>query len=658
MSSTIKEILSNNGKLSASCFIDFEDTELLRQFKNYINNEKINTIFIPYGSREKRNLLLENIATSLEDAKKSTSLLYIKHLINIINQTELNYDLIKEELNKTIIKNYETSKFISLIFTYLNKRINHEVNLNEKETINAIKNNNSLDFTDPNKKYLGSQGIPDNIDAFIQSVASSLLLLLKYIAHERNLNKNSIIEVPEISKNEIFFKGENSDLEPELERILGLAQSWNELEKISLEHLYFENNYQNIIITGPYSIERNNKEVINATLWDIPKNDFLAYDYISNARLSIQLSEKLASSFKYIGNPPISQPSVSIERLTKAHLEDLLSIDINSNKKFSGFTFNEWISAYTTIIKTCKKHKPRNGIYTIRLNDLIVNLKNNGFKDDKSCNKIINILSISPNSRDFFDSPLIKTNNGKVYIFKHFLDSIIITNSILSLLSSLGADVGDKGKGFEIKVNNELTSLGFKPITNFHFEVEDEDKDKDKDKDKKYQYDSLFIYDKYLFVIECKNFFVSFTNPTKAYRNSEIILNSVNQVKRLIDGLKSNKKIVLEKTKINIDEFKIIPVVMSCLPYYCEPINDVFICDFRLFFRYFKSNGIYSTNIKTGEINLEKLLWRAEKPYAEEFINYLQNPEPFNKLKDKLNIRRLVRIINNDNGFVSYYLDV
>ncbi|MFH6893371.1 nuclease-related domain-containing protein [Providencia huaxiensis] len=648
MSSTIKEILSNNGKLSASCFIDIEDTELLRQFKNYINNEKINTIFIPYGTREKRNLLLENIAASLEDAKKPTSLLYIKYLINIINQTELNYDLIKEELNKTIIKNYETSEFISLIFTYLNKRINHEVKLNKKEIINTIKNNNPLDFTDPNKKYIGSQGIPDNIDAFIQSVASSLLLLLKYIAHERNLNKNSIIEVPEIRKKEMFFKGDLSDLEPELERILGLAQSWSELEKISLEHLYFENNYQNKIITGPYRIDKNNKEVINATMWNIPKNDFLAYDYISNARLSIQLSEKFTSSFKSIGNPPIYQPSIFTERLTKAHLEDLLNIDINSNKKFSGFTFNEWISVYTTIIETCKKNKPRNGIYSIRLNDLIVNLKNNGFKDDKSCNKIINILSISPNSRDFFDSPLIKTNNGKIYIFKHFLDSIIITNSILSSLSSLGADVGDKGKGFEIKVNSELTSLGFKPITNFHFEIEDE----------KYQYDSLFIYGKYLFVIECKNFFVSFTNPTKAYRNSEIILDSVNQVKRLISGLKLNKKIVLEKTKININEFKIIPVVMSCLPYYCEPINDVFICDFRLFFRYFKSNGIYSTNIKTGEMNLEKLLWRAEKPYAEEFINYLQNPEPFNKLKYKLNIRYLVRIINNDNGFVSYYLDV
>ncbi len=181
----------------------------------------------------------------------------------------------------------------------------------------------------------------------------------------------------------------------------------------------------------------------------------------------------------------------------------------------------------------------------------------------------IDQASLRGSSRDLFDQPLIRMQDGSLLLFG---PGVLVSDPARVTLSAIGnrsQQLGRKGKAFEQETLNFFEKLGF-AAKYLKFKRDGEE----------FEYDVIVPWDNHIFILECKNRTLSGHNPAAAYYFALEVTSAVRQVSRLAAALVEHADVVLERTGIDVANKTVVPCVVNSLPYAMNGDQDgVYVTD-------------------------------------------------------------------------------
>jgi hypothetical protein len=234
------------------------------------------------------------------------------------------------------------------------------------------------------------------------------------------------------------------------------------------------------------------------------------------------------------------------------------------------------------------------------------------------------------NEKELNNKPIIKVDE-LYYIFPSKLSDIIIESLVENVLShkDMEKTLSIK-KGYKFEKNLEDLFNKYK-IPFFKLNKDELAKSP--------EIDGMFIYDNHLFLYEAKASILP-TNIMESYNYlNDILYNKAyKQLEKRIEYILENKSIVEKKFNINIDENKILPLIMvnhgamfGYKEFYCERINkQIPILEISTLKYFLESKTVlqWEYNSFTQEYSYKNV---NKKFSATEFHDFLINPSQFLK---------------------------
>jgi hypothetical protein len=327
---------------------------------------------------------------------------------------------------------------------------------------------------------------------------------------------------------------------------------------------------------------------------------------------------------------------ISHDEIGAGHaISETLSYNIFADKERpGGLLLVEWIRGYCVLKELAK----------IAKTDDLVKSKSDwqhifsayGLDSDAS-NILIDHLTFNRSSRDLFDQPILKRQDGMYQIFVPAFASMSVSMVVLSALSNLGVQFQKKGKGFESKVRETFNLAG---LPSYSFKVNRDGSE--------YEYDAVVPWGDYLFVFECKNRSLPNGNPVQEHYFDLENRDNIKQLHRLMEALVKYPDILVEKLPVNAAKKTLVPILLNCLPYAIPgKVAGVYFYDYSALSRFFKNGQISGQSMKLGlgatQVMRGPRIWSDERPTAEDFIAQLEEPIQFKVVRDALVI--------NESGF-------
>lgn len=323
----------------------------------------------------------------------------------------------------------------------------------------------------------------------------------------------------------------------------------------------------------------------------------------------------------------LPEQTISLEEIHGATaLSQLLSGDITKDStQYAGLTLAEWVRGYSALQSVCETALKTNDPdrLTIRFcrPELVALLEQLGLRSGKA-ETFIEHATYRKKSRDLFDQPLIKLQDGSFILLALCSAASSIPNVILSTLGMLEVNLDGRGKRFERSV---IEFLGRQGITAKNIWC-------DRDGET-YDYDVAFVWGDYLFLLECKSRGLPGGDPTRAYYFSLGISDVVKQVKRLANGLKRYPDILTNHFPEAVGK-QVVHCVINSLPYaMIDGVDDIYFTDEGSFTRFFQQSEIGPRSIGLdeglGDIDPDTavaFLWDGERPTPEDLLRQLRNP--------------------------------
>ncbi|MFK3871988.1 nuclease-related domain-containing protein [Pseudoalteromonas rhizosphaerae] len=212
-------------------------------------------------------------------------------------------------------------------------------------------------------------------------------------------------------------------------------------------------------------------------------------------------------------------------------------------------------------------------------------------------------------------------SDGKYYLFHAVLSGFSISSVVTSVFSQLEIEVKTKGKKFEESIVKRLKKKNVK-AKSFKFKRGTDE----------YEYDAVFILDKRVFVVECKNRSISGWNSIRSARFNKFLSKTSKQVKRLVHGLIEYPEVFNEHFNEDISNFEVIPLIINCLPFsYAGKFEGVYISDSSSFGKFLLSGSVnyHEYGGKDFEESSQSILhhfWDGSYPSSDDLIRHLENP--------------------------------
>lgn len=473
----------------------------------------------------------------------------------------------------------------------------------------------------------GSSYSPDGVLATINDITTMTLLLLGH--QQKWFDADTYLVLPELttpSEDEVYQAG--------LTEVL--AVSWRQWERMEQRCRYFE---------GRLKISREHPlpEWTPAGTETLIEYDHISQaeclDYLANQRLNDRLIQTFQEMLlqtnmqaKAAGiEMPLALPPGAFVSAREAHagvsLSEILGYAIVDDLETPcGLRLVEWIRGYAVLQLLAENQyneRARDGLYfTLARADLIMILERVGLKHG-SADRFIDLASLQASSRDLFDQPLVRMQNGDLLLFGPGMLSVDPARVTLSAIGNKGEQLSRKGKAFEREVLHFFQDHGFDAKT-FKFKKDGEE----------FEYDVVVAWDDHIFVFECKNRTLSGHNPVTAYYFALEIASAARQVRRLADGLVRHADVVLAKTGIDATGKVIVPCVLNSLPYAMKGDDDgVFVTDASGLKRFFQDRYFHlvrphrlGTNATVLHRTAMKSLWSGDRPTAVDLVEYLIEP--------------------------------
>lgn len=414
-----------------------------------------------------------------------------------------------------------------------------------------------------------------------------------------------------------------------------LAASWRNWQFAERRHRYLDGILERRSDLPPVWTDQG-----ITSLWQsLPTNDGPeVYNYLANSRLAERLTQHWSSVLtnqRY--RKAVAGIDGRVELLPKqtislielhgaAALSRLLSGEITEDHAlYGGLTFAEWVRGYSALQSVCETALETGDPdrLTIRFGrpDLVAFLERLGLHSGKA-EVFIEHVTYRKTSRDLFDQPLIKLQDGSFILLALSGATSSIPNVILSTLGMLEVNLDGRGKRFEKSVIKFLNRQGIKG-KNIVCDRGGET----------YDYDVAFVWGDYLFLLECKSRGLSGGDPIRGYYFSLGIRDVVKQVKRLADGLKRYPDILITHFPEAVGK-QVVHCVINSLPYAMfDDVDGIHFTDEGSFTRFFQQSEIGERSISLdkglGNIAPETavaFLWDGMCAMPEDLLRQLRNP--------------------------------
>lgn len=246
--------------------------------------------------------------------------------------------------------------------------------------------------------------------------------------------------------------------------------------------------------------------------------------------------------------------------------------------------------------------------------------------------RLIDQLTFRRSSRDLFDHPFVRRQDGKYLLFGAAFKSMNIAMVVLSAIGNLGEQFQKKGKSFEVAVRKIFETAGLKT---YAFKATREGAE--------YEYDVVLPWGEYLFVFECKNRSLPNGNPVQMHFFDLETASNVRQVKRLMKALDDYPDILETNLPADAVNKKRVPAVLNCLPYSVPGgFDGVYFYDYSAMSRFFKNGQISVRSVKKGQGTKEVMrsmrLWKGGAPTPEDLLAQLEEPLQFKAVRDTLRV--------------------
>lgn len=585
---------------------------LLAMFKKNVNIQPHNITL-----RKKRDTFL----IELKEATSDSSLLQrIDNLHKLCVCAEKIYDIIKFNLsNLSISKKSPEIQCWAVI-----RRAQEEIAHLKSETAKHLENTDRKSkLFDVSSAYLeNTNGESYSPDSVITRTVDYLSLSLKMISFNYKLDSRNLTIIPDM------VDIEKEDIE-DAGRIFYNSILWSTLENSVETCLLFDyelNEYNSTNL--PNGLENTGLETFYE--FNLTKEQFIRLDYISNERLYSKLSQNFVEALcKYNVHKTVDDTLTKLTNIKNGYsittsefpayvalLETLCLSD--ENMLIFGLTLREWVRCYSALERLSKLSEKRE-VFTSSALSTYLQLV--GISSEKS-KLFIDLVSFNIESRDLYDSPLLKMKSGDYLFCSIGYFSPGISNIVLSKFSSLKVDLSQKGFGFEKEIHEMLSDL---KMNHQHFRFKRDNEE--------YEYDSIFILDDKVFVLECKNTNLSGGSASKAFKKKNFLIDTAKQVTRLADGLKQHPDVFDNKFGLDINDFEIIPVIVNNLPFSLpgKPYG-VYVTDYSALSKILHNSHISGVKVKNQHGSLTSTnhpiyqLWESDTLQASDLIKQFESP--------------------------------
>lgn len=415
-----------------------------------------------------------------------------------------------------------------------------------------------------------------------------------------------------------------------------LAASWRHWERMEQRCRYFGGEMKVFTAEAlPEWVPEGAETAIEYHLISAAQVD----DYVANERLNermvqiyVEMMLRSTVADKEAGiDGPVELFPAAVVSVAEAHagnmLGDLLGYAIaGDQERPGGLRLVQWVRGYAALKCLADERYGRcgrKGLYFTVSREILVGLLDRVGLKDGAAERFIDEVSFRASSRDLFDHPLLRMQDGSVLVFG---PSILNADPARVTLSAIGKEerqLGRKGKAFEAAMLRFFERQGLKPRY-FKFTRNGEE----------FQYDVVVPWEDHVFVLECKNRTLSGHNPVAAYYFALEVESGVRQVRRLADALTKHADAVLERSGIDVAGKTVVPCLVNCMPYASKGKRDgVYVTDASGLRRFFEKRDFHVVRAhnlggkgkvlhRTGM----KRLWKGATPTAADLMAYLDDP--------------------------------
>lgn len=261
----------------------------------------------------------------------------------------------------------------------------------------------------------------------------------------------------------------------------------------------------------------------------------------------------------------------------------------------------------------------------------------------KSAKELINCfifdnkVSKDKSKGDLFTRPLVKVNKEKILLSEALIDQMNLERNIEVLLESYNVDISSIGKDMEKRVIKELSAIDTISVNTVHVEFFAFDS-------RNVEFDCIATFGNYLMLIEMKSLYTPYSDFDLFKRKKHVKegVEQVNRRARIVkyDWEKIKKAVDIKLPKEPYPEEKIIKIVCTDIGDFTSlEIDGVIITDETTLLKYFTNPYVYGMiSMANGVQNFQQqVLWKKDgRPTADEFIEYLHNPDTVKFILDAM----------------------
>jgi Nuclease-related domain len=473
-------------------------------------------------------------------------------------------------------------------------------------------------------------------DAVVEGLAASVAMTVIMEAYKNQWFEGEVVVLPALPK-----VGEEERFQSGATQVMALY--WRHWQRLEKRRRYLDGEIRTL--KGAQRPQGTDPR-IEAILHYLPVEDGLSerevYDFLANERLK----DRLLQTFMEMNvEHRISDRGVGIDAGARLPPEDFVSPEeihscvslseilgyaiVDDKSRPGGLRLLEWLRGYAVLKELGQEQahkKDASGdafLLVFAETDLLDILERCGL-ERTIAERFIAQTVLHRSSRDMFDCPLIRTQDGEIILFTPAVIDVNIPIAILSNLSNRDEDLGAKGKAFEEHIRDVFRR---NKIDVFAFTATRDGKT--------FEYDAVVVWDDTIFVFECKNRSLSGNDPVSVYYFDLEIRSQAKQATRLADALRKYPDIVEKELGPQHVGKEIIPCVLHSLPYSrLEPIGGVYFTDASTLIRFLEQEYFrVKVPHRIGNATLLhrtalKKFWKGDKPTAADLLRELAEPFP------------------------------
>ena len=418
-------------------------------------------------------------------------------------------------------------------------------------------------------------------DAVIEGLAASVAMTLIMEAYKNDWFVDDVVvlpTLPSVGEQQRFQSGANQVL----------ALFWRHWQRLEKRRRFLGGEIRTISgYQKPPGTPAQAEAVIRYFPPESGMSEREVYDYLANARLKDRLIQTFMEMEVELR---ITDQSIGIEAPAKLPPDDLVSAEeghagvslseilgysiVDDTERPGGLRLLEWVRGYAVLKELgqarARDQKSSGSDLTVVFSEaeLLDILERCGLEKAVAA-QFVRRASLHKSSRDMFDCPLVRQQDGNILLFAPAVIDVNIPLAVLSNLSNRGEELGRKGKAFEAHIREILRRNN---IEVYAFKVTRDGQE--------FEYDAVAVWDNYIFVFECKNRSLSGTDPAQTFYFDLEVHGQAKQAMRLANALAQYPDIVEKKIGVRHLGKTVIPCVLHSLPYSrIAPLDGVYFTD-------------------------------------------------------------------------------